>query len=214
MKTYDYIIFDWDGTLAKTPKVLSDSYKEALLKRGLLLTDEHYQKFMMGNWLNGLKNFGVPKAEKTLDEVMRIFSRRLSDVELYDGVENILGAFHKGGKKMALVSTAPSEFLAKADVLRTINRYIDAVITSDDVPDNKLNLFVLEKCLKRLKAKKSKTIYVGNTSKDAVIGREFGVATVIFYPKENEKFYDKNEIVSEKPDYVIREFEELLRIVK
>ncbi len=40
MKRYDYILFDWDGTLARTLDIWLEALKAALLKRSYTLSDE------------------------------------------------------------------------------------------------------------------------------------------------------------------------------
>jgi phosphoglycolate phosphatase-like HAD superfamily hydrolase len=214
MKTFDSIIFDWDGTLANTPEVLARAFKEVLVKRGLFLTDRHYKYFMMGDWVNGLARYGVTDPIQCTEEVMGVFTRNIGRVKLYSQVTQTLKTLRGKGKKIALVTTTPREYITKTDILVDISHYFDVVLTQEQVGHNKLNLFVLDVAIKSLKAKKENTLFVGNTQKDVVVGKEFGITTVIFYPKENEKFYDKKEILAEKPAQVITYFAELIKIAK
>jgi|GEM_PF-6694527 len=71
MKTYDYILFDWDGTIAKTLDIWMEALKEVLEKDGHCLTDEQigadYGLFRLR-----FSNLGENVLDRIIDEALAL----------------------------------------------------------------------------------------------------------------------------------------------
>ena len=68
-KSIDYVLFDWDGCLARTMHLLLRALKTELGKQDLRLTDKQVIRYMFGNWLGGLRYWGVADAEETVVKI-------------------------------------------------------------------------------------------------------------------------------------------------
>ncbi len=75
MKTYNYLLFDWDGCLAQTLEVWRDSYVSIFAEYDLHPTKKQITTEVFGDW-DGPLNIGLPK--KDLDQ----FTKKLQSLPL------------------------------------------------------------------------------------------------------------------------------------
>ena len=50
---------------------------------------------------------------------------------------------------------------------------------------------------------------VGDGSKDIEMGKNAGIATILYFPDKNRRFYEPHSLESCGPDHTIRDFSEL-----
>ena len=213
MKTYLYILLDWDGNLAKTLDIWLHACRVPLEKRGVNLSDEEiaasfgqYKKFI-GDW--GLGD----EADDIITETDEIARKKLPHVELYPGALYVLETLKEKGKKLALITTSPhlniTHLLEKYDMIRLF----DAIVAADDTTKHKPHPEPLEKGLELMGGSKESAIMVGDSDKDLGAAQNIGIDSVLFYPDEHTKFYDKESLKKHNPTYIIDDFKKLLDIV-
>ena len=56
---------------------------------------------------------------------------------------------------------------------------------------------------------REQTIMVGDSTKDIEMGKNAGISTVLYFPDKNRRFYDPEWLESYRPDFKIRDFDEL-----
>jgi phosphoglycolate phosphatase-like HAD superfamily hydrolase len=93
---------------------------------------------------------------------------------------------------------------------RGVAGLFDLVLTVEDVHRHKPDPEVLFKALELLGASAAQALLVGDSEKDLQAGNAAGVATALYLPAHNLRFYDEAQLRSWRPDYVIRDFRELL----
>ena len=209
MKKYNFVIFDWDGCLAKTPHLLLKAFKTVLIKDGLFFKDEQIVKYMFGNWVEGLKYWGVQNPEGVIDRIKKQLEVDKLELELYPGARETLARLRKKGIILTLLTTGSSLEVLPYLTKTGITNYFKKVLTGDKFNLRKPDMRILEAAVGELGSKKSDTLWVGNSMNDLEMGKAAGIDTVIYYPQENEKFGESRVLNSVVGARVIRQLKEL-----
>src|SRR3989304_6827108 len=101
MKNYQYVLFDWDGCLAKTLEIWLDAYKKTFAEYNVFPEDKEIIKHF-GDW-EAPKYFGL-NVKETFQKIDKKASEALRNVELYADAEALLHKL-KPTKKLALLSS-------------------------------------------------------------------------------------------------------------
>ena len=210
-KKYKYILFDWDGTLAKTLDVWFYAEKDHLKQYGIEIDDRDLIK-SFGDWEFG-KKLGIKDNDKFIKELVEDVDQRLKSVELYEDVFKLLEIVRSNKLKTAIVTTAKSESIYPALDKYGLNRYFDIILTAEDVSKHKPDPEIIEKAVEMLDAAKEEALIIGDGPKDVLAGKASGITTVSFYPKDNERYYSEADIKSFNSDYVIHSLLDLVKII-
>lgn len=68
MKTYKYILLDWDGNLARTLDIWLEACRSVVNKRGVFPTDEQIGA-SFGAFIDHMKEWGVEDTEKAMEQL-------------------------------------------------------------------------------------------------------------------------------------------------
>lgn len=212
-KKYKYILFDWDGTLAKTLDVWLNGEREMLVKYDINVPDNEIIK-SFGDWEFAIK-FGLDKDknDQFIKELVTLVDEKLKSVELYSEAINTLHKIKNSGVKIGLVTTAKRKTIDEQNERFGIYKIFDTVIAGEDVTKHKPDPEVVYKAMESINATKQNTLIVGDNAKDIIAGKNAGIDTCLFYPEENEKFYKKEDLLKEKPNYNIRNLIEILGLI-
>lgn len=208
---YKYILFDWDGCLAKTLDVWFYAEKDHLKQYGIEIPDRDLVK-SFGDWDFG-KKLGVKDNDKFIKELVEDVGLRLKSVELYENVVNLLEVVRGKGIKTAIVTTAKGESIYPAINNYNLKEYFNAVLTAEDVIKHKPDPEIVNKAIELLSATKDETLIIGDGPKDVAAGKAAGITTVSFYPEDNKRYYTEDDIKSFDADFVINDLLDLVKIV-
>ncbi len=178
---YDTVIFDLDGTLLNTLEDLKDSVNYGLKKYGMPERSLEEIRCFVGNGVQKLIERSLPK-ERTKEEEQLVFAafREHYDIhcndktDLYPGIRELLRELKSCGYKMAIVS---NKLQSGVDTLRDIyfKEYITTAIgTKDGIPKKPAPDMVLE-AMRRLRATKETTVYVGDSEVDIATAFNTGI---------------------------------------
>ena len=95
-----------------------------------------------------------------------------------------------------------------------IEPLFDCFLGKEDFTHEKPAPEILYKAMDTLHAVQGETLIVGDSYKDVGAGKNAGITTVIFYPKDNELFYSPETVSSLGAGYIINNFKDLLTIIK
>lgn len=210
-RNYNYFIFDWDGTLAKTTHALINAYKKAFLKRGLILRNEQLREEVFGNWEDAIRKFAVPGSKKVFEEITQEVSKDILKPDLYDGVLPMLKKLHKSNKKLGLLTLVERSLVEPALKFHDIEKYFDYIVTGTESQEKKPDPRPLIKVQMGLNALYSETVYIGNSTNDVLMGKSAKLVTGIFTPEENKDFFDYTKITLAKPDFIFGDFSYLTK---
>lgn len=210
-KKYKYILFDWDGTLAKTLDIWLDVSKSLLLEQGIKTTDEQVSK-SFGDWKFAQK-FGVKDNDAFNKKLIEVANKELQNVKLYDNVKLVLSKIREKGIKTAIVTTGVRSSVLPAIERYNLSNYFDIVLTAEDVVNHKPDPEMLLKAMNTLDSNPDNTLIIGDGPKDILAGKAVKITTVLFYPNANKRFYTSGQVKSYNADFVINDLLELLNIV-
>lgn len=217
MKRYDYILFDWDGCIAKTLDVWPTAQVASFKQYGIDVTFDEAIRSCRGTWQFLNEHFDVPeeKGREIFANTRRIVKERFDDVVPYPEVAETLDVLAARGKKLAIVTSSFAEAITGQMAAMGLNRELfDVIVTGDDVTNYKPEPESMECALALLGASPQECLMIGDTDKDILLGKNTGVDTaLIFYP-EHTKYYDRATLESHQPEYVIERFGALIDIVE
>ncbi len=212
MKSYQYILLDWDGNLAQTLHIWFEETKEVLNKHGYNPSDA-----LIIKGLAGLRNFatslGIKNAEAVAEEIRQAVFVRLPSVELYPDALFVLNALRTRDKQLAVITSGSRHIVTETMKKYNLTKMFDVIITKEDVSNHKPHPEPLELGIKLLSADKNKTIMIGDTDNDIAAANNVGVDSVLFFPKEHKRFYDLRKFKEHKPTYIVSDFRHIIGII-
>lgn len=204
------ILFDIDGTLLDTSQFIFKAYQYSLLtncKKQITLDD---LTPLMGKSLAYCYQELVPNGD--IEALCRSHHDfQLQNLHLaipFPNTAKILRKLKQNNFKIGTVSNRASNTTKKTLQLANLAKYIDVVISVDDVKKPKPDKEPIDKALKILGIKANQALFVGDTETDILTGKNAKVTTIgVTYGWLGKK------IASHKPDYLIDNIGELLTIV-
>src|ERR1035438_10379014 len=187
MKSYQYILLDWDGNLVKTLQIWLESTVSVLKSHGYNQSEDEVIE-ILSELADMERRFGIKNIEKIIDEIDGEVKKRLPNVELYPDALYVLENLHSRGKQVALVTSANRHLVFDALEKYNLTTVFDTVITGNDVKHYKPHPEPLEIALKRLGGNKEQAIMIGDTSKDIGAANNTGIDSILFFPPEHKRF--------------------------
>jgi pyrophosphatase PpaX len=207
------VLFDLDGTLIDSIRLIIDSYHHTLEVHGIPpKTDQE--------WLDGIGTpLRVQFAEWAHDEERmealiatyrdyNIFHHD-SRVTAYPGVVEMVRAVRAAGCRTGLV-TSKNRVGAYRGLRRIgLEEAMDVVIGADDVVNPKPHREPVDRAVTHLGADPATTVYVGDSVHDMHAGRNAGVRTaaVLWGP------FGRSALEPARPDYWLDRPEELITLI-
>jgi phosphoglycolate phosphatase len=212
-------IFDLDGTLVDTPKVIVATALEALRGQGRALPEPQAIRATIGLPLtvafSGLLGLGEgsPEVQQVVEEYRRLWRAHVvprSAELLYPGVAEGIQLLRDLGLKLAVAtSKVRSGALAQLEAAG-IAQHFQAVAGYDSVerpkPDPQMALHVL----RELGSSPEAAVMVGDTTHDLLMAHGAGLrAVAVTYGA-----HDEATLRSELPEWVAQDFEEVVRLLR
>jgi pyrophosphatase PpaX len=181
MAAIQTVLFDLDGTLIDSIRLILDSYHHTLATHGIPpRTDD--------DWLRGVGTpLSVQFAEWRDDlgklEAMLATYREYNlahhdrMVTVYPGVVAALGAIRTAGRRTGLVTSKNRQGALRGLTLVRLEAMLDVLVCADEVTNPKPHPEPVEKAVALLGADPGTTVYVGDSIHDMVSGRAAGVRT-------------------------------------
>jgi pyrophosphatase PpaX len=214
MPKLETILFDLDGTLIDSIRLILDSYHHALASRGLPpRTDE--------DWLRGVGTplsvqfsewCDDPSTLEALIATYREYNIKHHDrmVTVYPGVVDTVEALKANGLATGLVTSKNRQGALRGLTLARLERLMDVLVCADEVDNPKPHPEPVEKAVALLGANPATTVYVGDSIHDMVSGRAAGVRTAaaLWGP------FGRDHLEDAEPDYWLEQPAELLKLVR
>ena len=213
---FDTVIFDLDGTILDTLADLRDSVNFALEKNGLPCRSTDEIRAFVGNGIRLLIERAVPlnTEKEVVDKCFADFKEHYKNnsanlTKPYDGVVDVLYRLKSKGVKLSVVSN-------KADfaVQTLVKKYFDGVfdfavgekegVRRKPFPDSVLT------AMHCLGAHKDTTVYVGDSEVDVETASNSAIPCVAV----TWGFRDKQVLECLKPEYIIDNPEEIIKIIE
>ena len=173
-------LFDLDGTLIDSVRLILDSYHHTLAAHGLPpRTDDE--------WLRGVgtpltAQFAEWRDSGLLDALVatyREYNLAHHDrmVTVYPGVVAAVAAIRRAGRATGLVTSKNRSGALRGLTLVNLEQMMDVLVCADEVSNPKPHPEPVQKALALLDADAEASVYVGDSIHDMMSGRAAGVRT-------------------------------------
>ena len=206
-------LFDLDGTLIDSVRLILDSYHHTLAAHGLPPRSDD-------EWLRGV---GTPLTAQLaewrdsglLDALVatyREYNLAHHDrmVTVYPGVVAAVTAIRRAGRATGLVTSKNRSGALRGLTLAKLEQLMDVLVCADEVTNPKPHPEPVQKALVLLGADAGKSVYVGDSIHDMMSGRAAGVRTAaaLWGP------FGREHLEGATPDYWLERPEDLLRLLE
>lgn len=169
-------IFDVDGTILDTEQAAINALQAVLSEKGKEY-DKDDLKFAFGiPGVESLKRLGVENPEEVQVEwADRMISDYSNDMQMFDGIEEVLHKLAKKTVRMGIVTSKTREEYIDQFQEYNIHLLFEQAITADDTEKHKPEPEPLLACLKRLSTDPRDAVYIGDTLYDMQSAQRAGV---------------------------------------
>lgn len=214
MPRFDYIIFDFDGTIADTRRGVFDSISYALTSYGYEVPDEAVLNSFLGPPLyesfQKTLSCNDEMAKKLTEKYRELYTdNAMFRLQLFDGVEEMLKILKENNVRMAIASSKPENFFSKLLEHLSITQYFDVVCGAKmgDIHNTKQQ--IIARAMNALSAERDKTLMVGDRLFDIEGAKENKIksAGVVF------GFDYREELENAGADFIVTTTKQLLKEV-
>ena len=208
------VLFDLDGTLIDSVRLILDSYHHTLATHGLPPRSDE-------EWLEGVgtplaAQFAAWREQEGMLEALiatyREYNLKHHDrmVTVYPGVVDVIAVLKREGMATGLVTSKNRSGAVRGLTLAKLESLMDVLVCADEVNNPKPHPEPVEKAVRLLGADPSSTVYVGDSVHDMRSGRAAGVRTaaVLWGP------FGRSHLEGAQPDYWLEKPDDLLAVVR
>lgn len=216
MRKYDYVIFDFDGTVVDTGEGILKSLQYSFSEMGREIPDLNDLKKFIGPPIHYSYTTYYGVSEQEVGEYIKKYRERyrakgIYECALYDGFPEIIDSLHKNGVKVGIASSKPESLIYDVANYLGVTEKFDSIVgvqTDDSNHSSKTGL-VLES-MKKLNAEdKKKVLMVGDRCYDidGAAGAEVDSCGVLWGYGSKDEFEEHNAT------YIVSDVEELIKTV-
>jgi pyrophosphatase PpaX len=214
MKAITTVLFDLDGTLIDSVRLILDSYHHTLATHQLPARSDAF-------WLEGLgrplrvqfRHWSEnPEQLEALIATYREFNMAHHDemVTVYPGVPEMIAAIRRAGLKTGLVTSKNRPGALRGLSHTGLADTMDVLVGADDVMHPKPHPEPVQLALRQLGSEPGESAYVGDSIHDMESGRAAGVRTaaVLWGP------FGRADLERAEPDHWLERPDDLLRVLE
>lgn len=207
------LLFDLDGTLIDSIRLIIDSYHHTLETHGLPARSDD-------EWLAGIGTplrvvfaelVAHPEQMERLISTYRDYNLAHHDSQVlpYVGAPELIRQVRKAGYQTGLVTSKNRPGAIRGLQLAGIMDHFDVLVCADDVVNPKPHPEPVRKALTLLGATAAETLFIGDSVHDMRCGRAAGVLTaaVLWGP------FGREHLDATQPDYWLEKPEDLLTLL-
>ncbi|MFZ5352235.1 MAG: pyrophosphatase PpaX [Bacillota bacterium] len=209
---YKYILFDLDGTLIDTNRLIIDSFKHTYKTHlDMEVTEEQILKNFGEPLITTLKRYSEEKAEEMFQTYIS-FNEAVHDeyVSLCSGVKECLKVLSEMGCVMAVVTSKRKKIALRGLELFGIHKYFESMVAYEDTISHKPEPEPILLALKQLGADKQEALMIGDSVFDIQCARNAGVKSILVKWSAADGFQGE----AAAADYVVHEIQEIVDIVR
>jgi pyrophosphatase PpaX len=177
---YPNVLFDLDGTLIDSGAIILASFKHATRTvLGREIPEAELAALVGGSSIYDQMRAIDEAQSEELVRVYRAHNEPLHDeLEAFEGIERILARLKDEGRRLAIVTAKRRKTVELAFAVLPLERYFDAVVTSDTTERHKPDPAPVLAALDLLAARPEDAAFVGDSPFDVGAGKAAGVFTV------------------------------------
>jgi len=207
---FEAVIFDWDGTLADTRKVIVISFQKALKEINLEVPTEYIER-RIGIGASETFREILGAANRRIDEkvVKQLVERKskvqiqlANQVTLFEGARELLEGL-RGKVKVGLASMNNRSVIMHLLQSNDLADCFDTVLTVEAVSFSKPDPEIFLKTAAQLKASPEKCVVL----EDSLFGVKAAKSAQMNCIAVTTGVYSKEELAKEKPDLIVKTLE-------
>lgn len=177
------IIFDFDGTLGDSQKLITDTMLATIERLNLPMRSREECARTIGLPLKECFSSIIPMTDEQAEECAEVYSEIFNVknvpgvVKAFPGVVETLERLSSQGILMSIASSRSHRTLAKLMDELDLSKYITYLIAADDVVEKKPAAESVLKTLRHFNVEAHETLVVGDTEFDILMGRNAGTHT-------------------------------------
>lgn len=205
------VLFDLDGTLIDSNELIHLSFEYTMKHYGFTFTDEELRAFNGPPLWDTFSKLN-PGHEDAMIHTYREHNFLIHDeyVKIFPYVIPTIEKLKKKGIGIGIVTSKMRKGVTHGLTFTTLDKYVDTIVTVDDVVNAKPHPESVLKAMNSLNGKKNATLMVGDNSHDILAGQRAGVYTAGVTWTEKGQDY----LASYKPTYMLKDMRELIKIVE
>ena len=213
MTTLRTVLFDLDGTLIDSVRLILDSYHHTLAAHGLPPRSDDGVAPRRGHAAHESvgRMAGRTGTLEALIATYRKYNLEHHDrmVTVYPGVVHAVQALKAAGVATGLVTSKNRSGAVRGLSLAKLESLMDVLVCADEVTNPKPHPEPVETAVRLLGADPKTTVYVGDSVHDMLSGRAAGVRTAaaLWGP------FGRSHLEGASPDYWLDTPEDLIRLV-
>ncbi len=181
-RNFDFVLFDFDGTIADTGRGIMRCALIALNAFGYDEPDKDRLRAFIGPPLvDSFMTYGadLETAKKMVDKYREHYSAGgMFESDLYDGAQEMLSALYDAGCKMAIASSKPGKYVAAILEKLGVEKYFSFISAPEIGHVNPTKQELIDRAVDALGADKSKTVMVGDRLFDIEGAKQAGIASI------------------------------------
>jgi HAD superfamily hydrolase (TIGR01509 family) len=207
------VVFDFDGTLVDSMKMIFETLNNSLSKRDLPTIELDLLGRMAGRSLSDIINAKMCVPEPTMEAIEKdVFDTYIefcrTSCQLLPNVENTLKALKSRRVKLGLLTTTPWKPLNLVVRKLAIRNYFDIMLAKDDAK-NKPSPEGLEQIITEFGIGKDECLYVGDSPIDVLTGKAAGIKTIAITTGVSTI----EQLKENMPDSIITDLKQLLTLI-
>ena len=209
------IIFDFDGTLADTSKLIVATMQKSIYDYGLPFRNEKEIRSTIGVRLEEIPSILWPSFKDLGKPFAKIYRNNFEDlkdkipVTLFPGVKDILSKLKMDGYQMSIATSRSHKSVEELTGQLGIKENFVYLLGGDDVETGKPDPESINKTLIEMSWLPDETMMAGDMKVDILMGKNAGTATCgVDYGNGNAE-----ELKETGADFIISKFPELIKIL-
>jgi len=208
---FEAVIFDWDGTLADTRRVVVASFQKALSDVHCKISDEFIER-RIGIGVKEIFREILRVSKTRFDETLitSLVGKKIqveidlsSKVKLFEGAMELL-EFLRGKVKLALASMSNRDVIDYMLNAMNLQRFFDVVLTVDEVDNAKPDPEIFLKCALKIGSRPEKCVVV----EDSIFGVKAAKAAKMGGIAVLTGVYNREELKKANPDLIVNSLKE------
>jgi phosphoglycolate phosphatase len=181
-KQFDFIVFDWDGTLMDSTATIVKCIQAAAKDLGLPIPGDHSAAYVIGLSLLEAMKAAVPNVDpkyypRMVERYRYHYLLKDHELPLFDGVRDMLNELSQDGYFLAVATGKSRVGLSRALHTAELTSLFDATRCSDET-FSKPHPAMLQELTRELGQDMQRTLMVGDTTHDLQMANNAGAAAV------------------------------------